>query len=189
MSACAEYNCTMIYLVLTLFILACSPRLDARGGPNHLGNLCDAPILAVPHRVKKAPKAVRNQPKDMEPTEEDEVPIVGETRTKEELNAMGNPAEFLDVGLVVQPMYYYMGHISRHVRPGARAKPALVDSSATDSTASAFRPVGQTVPGGGLNDLERVRSIVQRELGWSNKRWKEEAEAYQKIWKGYYSLV
>merc|ERR1719506_2166604 len=24
--------------------------LDGIGGPNHLGNLCDAPILAVPHR-------------------------------------------------------------------------------------------------------------------------------------------
>ena len=44
-------------------------------------------------------------------------------------------------------------------------------------------------PGGGLYDLERIRSIVQGELGWSDKRWKEEAEAYRKIWQSYYSLV
>ena len=64
---------------------------------------------------------------------------------------MGFPARYLDVGVVVQPMYYYMGHISRYVRPGSTAVRGLVDSSAGKT----FRPPGQAFAGGGINDLAR----------------------------------
>ncbi|EED87519.1 glucosylceramidase [Thalassiosira pseudonana CCMP1335] len=92
--------------------------LDSIGGPNHLGNMCDSPLLA--------------------------------------LNAEGVSAKYLDVGIVVQPMYYYMGHITRFVRPGSRAIHALVDSSIGSPEARTFRPKGQTVAGGGINDLARI---------------------------------
>lgn len=48
--------------------------LDAEGGPNHVGNNCDAPILLTPDKQ----------------------------------------------GIHVQPKYYFMGHFSKYVPPGAR---------------------------------------------------------------------
>jgi len=77
--------------------------------------MCDAPILAVPHRAKGALEEGVPNKMPWELKENPFGPVLGDQRTREELNARGNPAEFLDVGVVVQPMYYYMGHISRHV--------------------------------------------------------------------------
>ena len=45
------------------------------------------------------------------------------------------------------------------------------------------------LPGGGANELEKIRRIVQPELGWSDGRWKEETDHYRRIWDGYYSPV
>ena len=50
-------------------------------------------------------------------------------------------------------MYYYMGHISRYIRPGSRAVMGLVDQAETTDGSMTFRPKGQIVPGGGMNDL------------------------------------
>ena len=36
---------------------------------------------------------------------------VGDGRTLPELNALGFPAKYLELGVVVQPMYFYMGHV------------------------------------------------------------------------------
>ena len=95
--------------------------LDNIGGPNHLKNLCDAPLLAVPHRSKH-PYYANDTTTTATTTRagwtERKSPfgdVIGDTRTREELDAMGVPANYLDLGVVVQPMYYYMGHISRHV--------------------------------------------------------------------------
>ena len=95
--------------------------LDNIGGPNHLKNLCDAPLLAVPHRAKH-PYYANDTTTTATTTRagwtERKSPfgdVIGDTRTREELDAMGVPANYLDLGVVVQPMYYYMGHISRHV--------------------------------------------------------------------------
>jgi glycerol-3-phosphate dehydrogenase len=46
--------------------------------------------------------------------------------------------------------------------------------------------LGIILPGGGLGQMDRIRKIVQPELGWDDKRWKEEAEAYKKLWQQYY---
>ena len=124
-------------------------RLDSIGGPNHIGNLCDAPLLAVPHRAN-GKHGVDVVP-DFEHTPLKFGPVIGDRRTSEELNAMGNPSEYLEKGVVVQPMYYYMGHISRHVRPGSRAVHALVDQPEVIAGSRAFRK-GSFV-GGGINDL------------------------------------
>ncbi len=45
------------------------------------------------------------------------------------------------------------------------------------------------LPGGGLNEMERIRAIVQPELGWDDERWEEEVERYRRIWQAYYSPV
>ena len=45
------------------------------------------------------------------------------------------------------------------------------------------------LPGGGVNDLEEIRKVVQPELTWSDERWQAEAERYRHIWKDYYSPV
>lgn len=81
--------------------------------------------------------------------------VKGDGKTREELQAEGSPAKFLDLGIVVQPMYYYVGHITRFVRPGSWAVPALVDSSVGGSKSRTFRPTDADVPGGGVNDLAR----------------------------------
>lgn len=126
--------------------------LDGVGGPNHLHNLCDATILAVPHR---ALGSTVSPTLDWEKTNASGRfgPSVGDGRTREELNAFGFPAKHLDVGLAVQPMYYYMGHISRYVRPGSRAVKGLVDSAKDGYRA--FRSPEEDVAGGGINDLAR----------------------------------
>jgi glucosylceramidase len=126
--------------------------LDGIGGPNHLGNLCEAAILAVPHRAADAPEDMPPLP-DFERDKPMGKTNVGDGRTREELNALGFPAKFLDVGIAVQPMYYYMGHISRYVRPGSVAVRALVQQSVGDGRI--FRPAGTVVAGGGENDLAR----------------------------------
>lgn len=43
------------------------------------------------------------------------------------------------------------------------------------------------LPGGGMNELGKIREIVQAELGWSNERWEQEERAYREIWSAYYS--
>jgi len=45
------------------------------------------------------------------------------------------------------------------------------------------------LPGGGVDELEQIRKIVQPELGWSDERWEEEAARYRQMWKDYYSPV
>lgn len=127
--------------------------LDSIGGPNHLGNLCDAPLLAVPHRALGAENIPPTQWFEKHGNPSRFGRVIGDGRTREELNALGNPAKFLDAGVVVQPLYYYMGHISRHVRPGSTAVKGLVESSSVDRT---FRRAGQLVAGGGINDLART---------------------------------
>ena len=124
--------------------------LDSIGGPNHLGNLCESTILAVPHRAKGAPVDADPLPY-FEKNRAVGNSSLGDGRTREELNAMGIPAKYLDVGLAVQPIYFYMGHISRYVRPGSVAVQGLVEASS--GSGRIFRPAGQSVPGGGLNNL------------------------------------
>ena len=117
-----------------------------------MGNLCDAAILAVPHRAVNGSAIPKTQ--WFERAGLPFGPNNGDGRTREELNALGFPAKHLDDGLAVQPMYYYMGHISRYVRPGSRAVMAIVDTAKDGQRA--FRAPGQVVAGGGMNDLARI---------------------------------
>lgn len=88
--------------------------LDSIGGPNHLGNLCETSLLSVPHRAINASDKVSPLP-DFEEHSPMGKTIIGDGRTREEWNAMGMPARYLDVGVAVQPIYFYMGQISRFV--------------------------------------------------------------------------
>lgn len=47
--------------------------------------------------------------------------------------------------------------------------------------------LGVLLPQGGLGQMERIRAIVQPELGWSEERWQREAAAYAERWRRYYS--
>lgn len=127
--------------------------LDSVGGPNHLNNLCDATILAVPHRAINGSEIPPTLEWEKTNSKKQFGANVGDGRTREELNALGFPAKHLDVGLAVQPMYYYMGHISRYVRPGSRPVMGLVDNAMDGFRA--FRSPGENVAGGGINDLAR----------------------------------
>jgi glycerol-3-phosphate dehydrogenase len=48
--------------------------------------------------------------------------------------------------------------------------------------------LGLLLPEGGLALLERIRAVVQAELGWEEGRWRTEIEAYRRIWQRRYSL-
>ena len=73
--------------------------LDSIGGPNHLGNMCDSPVLAVPHRALGARKDFPAQ-LGFEHAGHPFGDVHGDNKTREELNAEGSPAQFLDVGVV-----------------------------------------------------------------------------------------
>ena len=130
--------------------------LDSIGGPNHLGNLCESTLLAAPHRAFDATDDITPLP-DFEMDRPFGNVSIGDGRTREELNALGFPAKYLDVGVVVQPIFYYMGHISRHVRPGSYAVPGLITTlnGGNPEEGRIFRPKGSVVMGGGENGLAR----------------------------------
>jgi len=129
--------------------------LDPIGGPNHVENFCDAPIVAVPHRAQSAVEFQLMPDFEHYQLKEGEV-IMGEYETKFTLGSkMGYPPSYIDAGIVVQPMFYYTGHFSRYVRPGSTPLMALVGESPGGAMSRTFRPVGKTSPGGGNNNNAR----------------------------------
>jgi glycerol-3-phosphate dehydrogenase len=44
-----------------------------------------------------------------------------------------------------------------------------------------------TLPGGGVEEMEKIRNIIQPELGWSDERWDREEKAYRQLWQDYFS--
>jgi glycerol-3-phosphate dehydrogenase len=48
--------------------------------------------------------------------------------------------------------------------------------------------LGLLLPEGGIPLLDRIREVVQVELGWDDARWTQEAEAYALLWKRCYHL-
>lgn len=128
--------------------------LDPFGGPNHVENFCDAPLVAVPHRAEGLSDFIQPVPSFERHQLQDGESIKGEYETKFSLSSsMGYPISLMNIGIVVQPMYYYMGHISRYVRPGSRPLRAIVDESTGGASSRAFRPTGRIEPGGGYNSL------------------------------------
>ena len=84
-----------------------------------MGNVCDAPLIAVPHRAKGA-VSIPSQ-LNFEKAGHPFGPVIGDFKAPFVLQYdYGIPEKYLDLGIAVQPMYFYMGHISRHVRPGAQ---------------------------------------------------------------------
>lgn len=148
------HDCNLLIQFPSPSIPKKNQSLDSVGGPNHLGNMCDSPLLAVPHRALDA-VGIPNR-LDFEAAVHPFGEVHGDNKTREELNAEGFPAKYIDLGIAVQPMYYYVGHITRYVRPGSRAVHALVDSSVDGPKSRTFRPKEQDVPGGGINDLARI---------------------------------
>jgi glycerol-3-phosphate dehydrogenase len=48
--------------------------------------------------------------------------------------------------------------------------------------------LGLLVPNGGLDQIDRIRSIVQSELGWDDTRWQAEERSYRELWNRAYRL-
>jgi glycerol-3-phosphate dehydrogenase len=48
--------------------------------------------------------------------------------------------------------------------------------------------LGIIAPQGGIPWLDRIREIVQPELGWDDSRWQQEEESYRQLWYRSYSL-
>jgi glycerol-3-phosphate dehydrogenase len=48
--------------------------------------------------------------------------------------------------------------------------------------------MGVLMPGGGLNEMDRIRNLVQKPLGWSDEKWASEVSRYSKIWQENYYL-
>jgi glycerol-3-phosphate dehydrogenase len=48
--------------------------------------------------------------------------------------------------------------------------------------------LGLTLPQGGLPWIDRIRHLVQPELGWDDHRWQQEVAYYQRLWVNSYSL-
>lgn len=48
--------------------------------------------------------------------------------------------------------------------------------------------LGLLLPRSGLDQLERIRDIVQPELSWDDVRWAQEVSDYSRLWVEYYSL-
>jgi glycerol-3-phosphate dehydrogenase len=45
------------------------------------------------------------------------------------------------------------------------------------------------LPGGGANEMPRIRKICQPELGWNDERWEQEEKTYRDTWSTYYSPI
>jgi glycerol-3-phosphate dehydrogenase len=48
--------------------------------------------------------------------------------------------------------------------------------------------LGLLLPNGGQDQIPRIRSIVQPELGWDDNRWQAEEKSYGELWKRAYQL-
>jgi glycerol-3-phosphate dehydrogenase len=48
--------------------------------------------------------------------------------------------------------------------------------------------LGLLAPNGGLDQMGRIRSIVQPELGWDDTRWQAEERTYAELWNRAYRL-
>jgi glycerol-3-phosphate dehydrogenase len=48
--------------------------------------------------------------------------------------------------------------------------------------------LGLLLPEGGLPWLERIRAVIQPELGWDDARWAQEVQAYTRLWQERYRL-
>ncbi|MBI4730792.1 MAG: glycerol-3-phosphate dehydrogenase/oxidase [Chloroflexi bacterium] len=48
--------------------------------------------------------------------------------------------------------------------------------------------LGLLLPNGGLDQMARIRALIQPELGWDDKRWEEEEKAYADLWNRAYRL-
>jgi glycerol-3-phosphate dehydrogenase len=49
--------------------------------------------------------------------------------------------------------------------------------------------LGLLLPQGGLQHIDRIRAIVQPELGWSDERWTQEVNDYTQLWNRCYNII
>ncbi len=49
--------------------------------------------------------------------------------------------------------------------------------------------LGLLLPQGGLTHMDRIRTIAQPELDWSDQRWEQEVSDYTQLWNRCYSVI
>jgi len=90
---------------------------------------------------------------------------VGDTLSFDDLVQHGGVKEYMDVGVLTQPMYWVMGHFTRYLRKGSMAAEGILDG----------RRVWERVKGrGGENDNARVGFEVRPNEGTSEGRERSE---------------
>jgi len=47
--------------------------------------------------------------------------------------------------------------------------------------------LGLLAKNGGLNEIARIKAIVQAELGWDDARWAKEEASYRAMWGQHYA--
>ncbi|GMI44283.1 hypothetical protein TrCOL_g12668 [Triparma columacea] len=98
--------------------------LDKVGGPNHLGNVCDGPIVAMPDRAKAEPAMERLPAFEKAGEGKD---IVGDGLSLDSLVHHGGVKKDMELGVLTQPMYWVAGHFTRYLREGSRATKGIVE--------------------------------------------------------------
>lgn len=48
--------------------------------------------------------------------------------------------------------------------------------------------IGNVLPVGGILEIDKIKNLCFKDLGWSNEKWSQEIERYKTIWKRCYSL-
>jgi len=84
--------------------------LDSQGGPNHVDNYCDAPIIAF-------------------------TGTESELKARESMGL--GERESADMAVYFHPQYYYMGHFSKFIAPGSVRVSAVTTTSTTTTTTPA----------------------------------------------------
>ncbi|GMH83686.1 hypothetical protein TrVE_jg3382 [Triparma verrucosa] len=118
--------------------------LDKVGGPNHLGNVCDAPLLALPDKAT-SPQISMPAPFGL-PDFETQIPVdppAGDSWSASTHLKHGSLPSSVEVGVLIQPMYWTTGHITRFLRPNSTPITSLMSGN-------------NVLTKGGVNDLGRV---------------------------------
>jgi len=47
--------------------------------------------------------------------------------------------------------------------------------------------LGNVLPNGGLDIINKIRTVCESDLHWNEQKWQDEISRYQEIWQTFYS--